>query len=178
MSRYWLRLLSIQEGKPILRCLRDRSWVPNRRLAPVVNILEHGLHAILERNPRFPPQLRADSGDIGPGAFRFSRTFGNVDALVANQSGEFSHRLGFASSKIVYALDPIGDRRGIKSPRHVGDIKKIARLAAIAHNGQRLTRQFLRKHDPEDRAISSRGARPNSVSVEDADDIHRKAVDQ
>src|ERR1700722_2450592 len=60
--------ISAEEFEPGCRRLCDRFGVPQRRVAPIIDVVEDAAHALLEGDFRLPAQLAADLGNIGEGA--------------------------------------------------------------------------------------------------------------
>ena|SRR5438105_606622 len=49
-----IRKLRLQILKPFIGRLRDRRFIPDRCLPPVIDIFQHATHAFLETEARFP----------------------------------------------------------------------------------------------------------------------------
>src|SRR4051812_21811002 len=79
--------------EPDLAGLRDRLRIPQRCLAPVVDLLEYVAHALFETNLGAPSKVALDSGDICMRNIRLAGPFGNVDDLTAKQLDQPVDRL-------------------------------------------------------------------------------------
>src|SRR4051812_44715938 len=68
------RPLRGQVLEPFLRRFGNRVWIPDRRLAPVVDIGQHDLHAVLELRLRLPAEDAPYLLGLGEGAVGLART--------------------------------------------------------------------------------------------------------
>src|SRR4051794_29670870 len=86
--------------EPGLRCLADRRRVPQRGVAPVLDVRQDFPDPVFERDARRPAELALDAGNIGPGAIWLARPFRHVDHLAAEQLDQPVHRLRISSADI------------------------------------------------------------------------------
>src|SRR5207247_7666947 len=85
------RALRGQKLKPFLRRFRDRRGIPDRRLAPVIDVGQHDSHAVLEFRLRLPAEHLTNLRRVGERAVRLARPLRNVDGVAADQPGEQVH---------------------------------------------------------------------------------------
>src|ERR1700681_4469285 len=90
----WLRNLRLASSMNVSPChilepdlagLRDRLGIPQRCLAPVIDLLEYVAHALFETNLGAPSKVAGDSGDICMRNIGFARSFRNMDDFTAEQ---------------------------------------------------------------------------------------------
>src|SRR5262245_54633781 len=70
--------LPAEIGEPVLCRFGDALRRPHGRVAPIVDRLEHVLHALLDGDAGLPGELGLDTRSVGEGAIGFSRPLGNV----------------------------------------------------------------------------------------------------
>src|SRR5580692_6448163 len=170
--------LGVEKAEPVAGRFRNARRRPYRRIAPIVDILQHHLDAVGEADLGLPAQVALNLGDVGPGAIRFSGAFGDAhgrrraqkpDQLVDADRPPAPNIVDFAD------FVTLGDRD--QRIDHVGHEGKIPGLLAVADDGQRLAGQELSQENPEHRAISPAGARPRPVNVEETHRHRRQPVD-
>src|SRR5208282_4212222 len=156
-------------GEPGPRRLGDRFGVPQRRLAPVLDLPQDAGNALLEADPGLPAQLALDLADVGEGAIGLARPLGNMDLVAAEELDEAIDRLRAAGAEVVDLAHALAFRRREKGRGDVGGIEKVAALAAVADHGEGLAGELLAQEHAEDGAVGAGGARARAVGVEDAD---------
>ena len=170
--------LGVEKAKPIAGRLGDARRRPDRRVAPIVDVLQHHLHAIGEADLGLPAEVALNLGNVGPGAIRFPRTFRD---LHGGRRSQKPHQLVDAdrppAPNVVDFADfvTLGDRD--QRIDHIGHESKVPGLLAIADHRERLAGQQLGQENPEHRAISAAGARTRPVDVEEPHRHRRKPVD-
>src|ERR1700722_14322447 len=175
LLRHWL---GVEKAEPVAGRFRNARRRPHRRVAPIVDVLEHHLHAVGKAYLGLPSQVALNLGNVGPCAIRLSGAFGDAHGRRRPQK---PHQLVDAerppAPNIVDFADfvTLGDRD--QRIDHVGHKGKIPGLFAIADHGQRLAGQELSQENTEHRAISPAGARPRPVNVEETHRYRRQPVD-
>src|SRR6185437_16843669 len=150
---------------------RDRIRIPERRVAPIVDLGRHSGHPLGERHHRPPAELRPDLADIRPGTIRLAGTLRYVDDLAADQFDQAVHGLRIAGAEIPYLPDMRRLGRRQKGARYVARIEEVATLRAVSHHGERLPGQLLLEEHAEDSAIGAGRPHPSAIRVEDADRV-------
>src|SRR6202451_891454 len=175
LLRHWL---GVEKAKPVAGCFRDARRRPDRRVAPIVDVLEHHLHAVGKAYLGLPSQVALNLGNVGPGTIRFSGAFGDAHGRRRPQK---PHQLVDADRPPAPNIVDFADfvTLGHRDQRidHVGHEGKVPGLLAVADHGQRLTGQQLSQENPEHRAISPTGACPRPVNVEETHRHRRQPVD-
>src|SRR6202045_2017525 len=179
LLRHWLRhWLGVEKAEPVAGRFRNARPRPHRRVAPIVDVLQHHLHAVGKADLGLPAQVALNLGNVGPGAIRFSGAFGDAhgrrraqkpDQLVDADRPPAPNIVDFAD------FVTLGDRD--QRIDHVGHEGKIPGLLPVADYGQRLAGQELSQENTEHRAISPAGARPRPVNVEETHRHRRQPVD-
>ena len=123
----------LKKVKPISRGLGDPGGGPHWCVAPILDVLPHGLYAIGNIDFWRPTELRTDLGNIRPGGIRFSGPFGNWYGRRRPQlPNDLVDADGLATTNVVhftYAA-AIGDRdQRIYGIAHEGE---VACLLAVA----------------------------------------------
>src|SRR5487761_707955 len=67
LSRLRLRRAFTEEFEPRLGGARDRVYVPERSVAPIIDLGDNAADAVLEAHPRHPGELPRDLSGIGEG---------------------------------------------------------------------------------------------------------------
>src|SRR5580704_16372982 len=75
LLRHWL---GVEKAKPVAGRFRDARRRPDRRVAPIVDVLEHHLHAVGKAYLGLPSQVALNLGNVGPCAIRLSGAFGDA----------------------------------------------------------------------------------------------------
>src|SRR5262245_30719376 len=135
----------LQKSEPRFRGFRNRVGIPNRRFTPVLDVFDHGLHPILNRNYLFPATFGLDSGNVGPRAVRLPGTLRDIDTRAPEQVCQTIYRLRIARTEIVDSIRALGESGSIEGTRDVRDVEKVAGLRAIANDCQRLACELLRQ---------------------------------
>src|SRR5262249_13040038 len=135
--------LSRQGPEPTGSRLGDRFRIPERCLAPVVDLGEDAPHALLEAHLLRPAEIAPDLGNIGEGAIRLARTLGNVDDRPTEQFDEAVDRLRIARSPVPHLAVLVGLGGHLESFGYVGDVEEIPRLPSVAHDGEGLICELL-----------------------------------
>src|SRR5580693_2389428 len=179
LLRHWLRhWLGIEKAEPIAGRFGNARCRPHRRVAPIVDVLQHHLHALGKADLGLPSEVALDLGNVGPSAIRFSGAFGDAhgrrrpqkpDQLVDADRPPAPNIVDFAD------FVTLGDRD--QRIDHVGHEGKIPGLLAVADHGQRLPGQQLSQENTEHRAISPAGARAGPINVEETHRHRRQPVD-
>src|SRR6266536_2047982 len=163
--------------EPGLGGLRNRLWIPERRVFPAVDVLQHDLHPLLEAHFGLPAEHGYDLADVRKRAVRLPRTLGHIDYLAAEELHKLFDGSRIARAQIEAVAGVLGLRRGEEGLRHVGDVHEIAPLGAVADDGERSARQLLAQEHAEYGPVRPGSSHPRSIGIEDADRVCRKAVD-
>src|ERR671912_2104901 len=143
-------LLPAEIGEPILRRHGDRIRRPYRCVAPIVYDLQHVLHAVFNRHFRRPAEFGLDPAGISVCAIRLPRPLGNMDRLGRlEELGQVVDRDRVVTADIeaqAYLARFGGTNQGIDGIRDIGE---VARLLAVADDGERLAGQQLGQEDAE-----------------------------
>src|SRR6516165_2903371 len=133
----------------------DRFWIPERCLAPIVDVGENALYAVLEAHLLRPPEMAPDLGNIGEGAVRLAGTLGNVDDRPAEQFDQTVDCLRIAGSQVpdLAALVSLGGH--LESFGDVGDVEEIPPLLSVAHDSEGLVCELLPEKHAEYGAIGA-----------------------
>src|ERR1700722_1350251 len=170
--------LGVEKAEPVAGRFRNARRRPHRRVAPIVDILQHHLHAFGKADLGLPSQVALNLGDVGPGTIRFSGAFGDThgrrrpqkpDQLVDADRPPAPNIVDFADFVTLGERDQRID--------HIGHEGKIPGLLAVADHGQRLAGQELRQENPEHGTISPAGTRPRPINVEETHRHRRQPVD-
>src|ERR1700692_400406 len=174
LLRHWL---GVEKAEPVAGRLGDARRRPDRRVAPIVDVRQHHLHAIGKADLGMPPEVALNLGNVGPSAIRFSGAFGDAHDRRRPQK---PHQLVDADWPPAANIVDFGDfvTLGDRDQRidHIGQQGKVPGLLAVADHCERLSGQELSQENPEYRAISPAGARPRSVNVEETHRHRRKPV--
>src|SRR5215470_18091981 len=162
--------------KPGLGGGRNRLRVPERGIAPELNIGEHLFNPAVERNRRSPVEVTADFADIGPGNIGFAWALGDIDHVSPDQLDQMIDALGIAGAEVPDFADKAALGRTCKRFSDVGDIEKVPPLGAVADDRERLSGKLLLEEHPEHRPIGTRGAHPWPVGIENANRVGRQPV--
>src|SRR5919197_5045499 len=101
-----------QLPEPVARRFGNAIDGPYRRIAPIIDMLEHDPNALSEGHLRRPAEFTVDLRDVGPGAIGFARTLVDVHgrrcAKQAHQLVDADRRSG---ADVVHLADAatIGD---------------------------------------------------------------------
>ncbi len=112
------------------------------------------------------PRRSLNFRDVGKGAVRLARTLGQMVNRPSQQLHQMFDAHRIARPDVEDLADRVRLRRGRKRISHVSDKGKVARLASIANNGVRLSRQLLREKHAKNRPISPGRSRPRPIDVE------------
>src|SRR5580704_9431590 len=170
--------LGVEKAEPVAGRLGDARRRPHRRVAPIIDVLQHHLHAVGKADLGLPAQVALNLGNVGPSAIRFSGAFGNAHGRRRPQMpDQFVDADRPPAPNIVDFADfvTLGDRD--QRIDHIGHEGKVPGLLAVADHGQRLAGQELSQENTEHRAISPAGARPRPVNVEETHRHRRQPVD-
>src|SRR5262249_33695064 len=92
--------LSRQGPEPTGSRLGDRFWIPERCLAPIVDLSQDAPYALLEAHLLRPAEIAPDLGNVGEGAVRLTRPLRNVDDRPPQQFDQAIDRLRIARSQV------------------------------------------------------------------------------
>src|SRR2546425_3881000 len=152
----YMPLLS-QPPEPLARRGLDLVDGPQRRAAPVLDVVQHDGDAALEAHGRLPTECAADLRDVGVRAVGLARALGQAhDVAAAEQLDEAVDALRATGPDVEDLATRVGARREQIGPRHVGDEDEVARLRALADDGERVARQLLAQEHAEDGAVRAR----------------------
>src|ERR1700719_2024609 len=123
LLRHWL---GVEKAEPVAGRFRNARRRPHRRVAPIVDILQHHLDAVGKADLGLPAQVALNFGNVGPGAIRFSGAFGDGHG---RRRAQKPHQLGDADRPPAPNLVDFADfvTLGHRDPRidHVGHAGKI-----------------------------------------------------
>src|SRR5258708_1135454 len=138
LLRHWLRhWLGLEKAKPVPGRRGDAGRRPDRRVAPIVDVGQHHLHAFGKADLGLPPEVALNLGYVGPGAIRFSGAFGNLHGRRRPQKpDQLVDADGPPAANIVDFADfvTLGDRD--QRIDHVGHEGEVSGLLAVADHGE------------------------------------------
>src|SRR5271157_1619277 len=70
--------LPAQILEPGLGGTRDRLRIPQRRVAPMLDVRHHAAHALRERHHGLPAEIALNSADVRPGAIGLAGALRNI----------------------------------------------------------------------------------------------------
>jgi len=115
----------------------------------------------------------ADARDVGERAVRLARAFRHVHDRPSEQRHQFVHAMRAPATDVEYFAGKFRLRRQTKGLDDIADESKIARLRAVAHDGERLALPLLREEHPEHGAVGARGPSARAEDVEEPQRDHR-----
>src|SRR5436190_19340536 len=86
--------------EPFLRRLGNRCGIPYRRVAPVVDVVQHDPHTLLERHTRSPAEHPLNLRGVGKGTVRLAGPLRNVHDGTANQRRQLIDAVGVRAADI------------------------------------------------------------------------------
>src|SRR5713101_3712588 len=125
-----LRLAQVLE--PVPRGLGNGVHRPHGRLAPVVDMVEHDLDALLEAHRGLPAQRASDLRDVGMRAVGLPWPLRDMHRGPAQELYQAIDALGCARAHVEHLAGRARLRREEIGPRHVGDEDEVAGLRAVA----------------------------------------------
>ena len=93
--------------EPPLCCVGNGLRRPNRRLTPVVYVVQHDLHSVLKVDLGVPAKLSLDFRDVRPSTVGFARAFGNMHDFIRTQE------LNQAIHAVCVAAADVGNRASL-----------------------------------------------------------------
>src|SRR3954471_18207736 len=125
----------IQVSEPVAGRLGDGLRIPDGRTAPVLDRVDHDLHAVLETDRRVPVELASDLPGVGERAVRLAGPLRQVGYISLEQLDQAVYAVGAPGPDVEdLALDR-GAGRLDEGIGHVGDEGEIPGLRTIADHG-------------------------------------------
>src|SRR5229473_3442645 len=148
-----LRLAQVLE--PVPRGLGNGVHRPHGRRAPVVDMVEHDLDALLEAHRGLPAQRASDLRDVGMRAVGLPWPLRNMHRGPAQELYQAIDALGCARAHVEHLAGRARLRREEIGPRHVGDEDEVAGLRAVTHYREGMTIELLSKKNTEHRPVGA-----------------------
>src|SRR6516225_4605511 len=168
-----MALLRPQCLEPGFRRFLDRFRIPQRRVAPILDLGHHPPDALLERNEGLPIEIAPDLCNVGPGDVRLARAFRYIHDRSTDQLDEPADRLRGAGAEVPDFSALVSFSGQAKRLRDIAGIHEIPSLGSVADNREWLSRELLLEKHAEHRAVRAGGAHAYAVGVEDADRVDR-----